>query len=176
VAQLSVPGRASQVALCDGQSCHTLRRPMPGCRPYDSITLRFRGRRCISLAHCAGAPNVFLANTPGAGFIRKRRQWNTASASRTVVHRARSPMNDMTVERRSRRPRQCRARAPRTVPMPCTLSFESAAAEFRVSCAAAESRTQTLQRLAAHAAAGFSATGRASEHRFRAGSTNAGDL
>ena len=121
VAQLSVPPHRSS-SPCRRQSCHTLSRPMHRMSP---VPTRSHFVSTVADAYtrataCWKHPMSFLPTLRVHGSIRRRRRWNTASASRTVVHRARSPMNAMTVDRRNRRPMSTSCACARTVRMPCT--------------------------------------------------------
>jgi len=68
VAQLSAPPALAAVAAPTTELPHAQAADnAPDVASTKEITLRFDGRRCIHSRHCVlDAPNVFLANTPGA--------------------------------------------------------------------------------------------------------------
>ena len=77
----------------------------PNVAHTKDITVRFDTKRCIHSRHCVlEAPNVFRANTQGAGFTRKRRRSNTSCASRTTARPAPSPTTATTAAPNERAP------------------------------------------------------------------------
>ena len=160
VAQLSVPAAPVGGAMSTAELPHTQAADAPDVARTDSITLRFDGRRCIHSRHCVlEAPNVFLANTPGA--------WIHPEAT-SVEHCVRiahsCPSGAITYERhdggaQESAPSVNVVRVRENGPYAVHAQLESAAAEFRVTLCRCGKSNRKPYCDGSHAAAGFSATG-----------------
>jgi CDGSH-type Zn-finger protein/uncharacterized Fe-S cluster protein YjdI len=160
VAQLSVPATPVVVAVSTTELPHTQFASAPDVARTDTITLRFDGRRCIHSRHCVlEAPNVFLANTPGA--------WIHPEAT-SVEHCVRiahsCPSGAITYERHDGGPQESTpnvnvVRVRENGPYAVHAQIESTAGEFRVTLCRCGMSNRKPYCDGSHAAAGFAATG-----------------
>lgn len=160
VAQLSVPATSVVVAVSTTELPHTQSANAPDVARTDAITLRFDGRRCIHSRHCVlEAPNVFLANTPGA--------WIHPEAT-SVEHCVRiahsCPSGAITYERhdggaQESAPNVNVVRVRENGPYAVHAHIDSAVGEFRVTLCRCGMSNHKPYCDGSHAAAGFAATG-----------------
>jgi CDGSH-type Zn-finger protein/uncharacterized Fe-S cluster protein YjdI len=158
VAQLSVP--ATPVGLAESTTELPQSADAPDVARTDAITLRFDGRRCIHSRRCVlEAPNVFLANTPGAWIHPE------ATSVEHCVHIAHCcPSGAITYERHDGGPQEAAppvnvVRVRENGPYAVHAQLESAAAEFRVTLCRCGMSKRKPYCDGSHAAAGFAATG-----------------
>jgi CDGSH-type Zn-finger protein/uncharacterized Fe-S cluster protein YjdI len=160
VAQLSVPATPVRVAASAAELPNIQAAGALDVARTDAITLRFDGRRCIHSRHCVlEAPNVFLANSPGAWIHPE------AESVEHCVHIAHScPSGAITYERHDGGPQESApsvnvVRVRENGPYAVHARLESTAAEFRVTLCRCGRSNRKPYCDGSHAAAGFSASG-----------------
>jgi len=160
VAQLNVPAMPVSVAASTAEMPHTQAADAPDVASTGAITLRFDGRRCIHSRHCVlEAPEVFLANTPGAWLHPE-----AASVEHCVRIAHSCPSGAITYERHDGGPQESApsvnvVRVRENGPYAVHAQIDSSSAEFRATlCRCGKSRRKPYCD-GSHAAAGFAATG-----------------
>jgi CDGSH-type Zn-finger protein/uncharacterized Fe-S cluster protein YjdI len=160
VAQLDVPAVPVSVAAATAELPHTQAADAPDVASTDAITLRFDGRRCIHSRHCVlEAPEVFLANTPGAWLHPE-----AASVEHCVRIAHSCPSGAITYERHDGGPQESApsvnvVRVRENGPYAVHAQIDSASSEFRATlCRCGKSRRKPYCD-GTHVAAGFAATG-----------------
>jgi CDGSH-type Zn-finger protein/uncharacterized Fe-S cluster protein YjdI len=160
VAQLAVPAVPVDDAASASELPHTQRADAPDVARTEAIVLRFDGRRCIHSRHCVlEAPNVFLANTPGAWIHPE------ATSVEHCVHVAHScPSGAITYERHDGGPQESApsvnaVRVRENGPYAVHAQLGSATAEFRVTLCRCGKSSRKPYCDGSHVAARFAATG-----------------
>ncbi len=160
VARLGVPATPVAVAVPTAELPHAQEVDAPEVACTEAITLRFDGRRCVHSRHCVlEAPDVFLANTPGAWIHPE------ATSVEHCVHVAHScPSGAITYERHDGGPQESAPsvnvlRVRENGPYAVHARIESAVAEFRATLCRCGKSNRKPYCDGSHAAAGFAATG-----------------